>query len=59
MMISFRCLNSRESGCEVVKLFLCSTQLIMKFLMLISKIKYQEIQLFPGSEILECFFSCQ
>ena len=35
-----------RSGPEVIKLFSCSTQLSMKFQMLISKKKYQEIQPF-------------
>ena len=36
-------------GPEVIKLFPCSTQLSIKFYMLLN-IKYQEIQLFLGSD---------
>ena len=44
-------LNGRlQSGLELIKLFLCSTQLSMKFKMLISIKKYQEIQHLSGSD---------
>ena len=44
-------------GPEVIKLFPCSTQLSMKFQMLISKNIYHEIQLFLAQISLECYFS--
>ena len=47
-----------KPGSEVIKLFSCSTQLSMKFLMLISIKKIARIQLFAGSDKPRCYFFC-